>query len=122
MINKENLKDRTGGKTKTSTISQWSHIRWTADDNTHPVSGDEMFDRPSGIFNHGHQDNETMINKQNLKDRTGGKTETKTKQEWAKDTFNPEMDCDSFHRDYVSVIISFDPPVHTTEHGMEVNS
>jgi hypothetical protein len=34
-------------KTKTSTISQWSHIRWT-DDNTHPVSGDEMMrtDRP----------------------------------------------------------------------------
>ena len=32
-------------KTKTSTTSQWSHIRWT-DDNTHPVSGDEMFDRP----------------------------------------------------------------------------
>jgi hypothetical protein len=32
-------------KTKTSTTSQWSHIRWT-DDNTHPVSGDERFDRP----------------------------------------------------------------------------
>jgi hypothetical protein len=45
MINKENQTGRTGGKTKTSTISQWSHIRWT-DDNTHPVSGDEMFDRP----------------------------------------------------------------------------
>ena len=40
-------KGRTGGKTKTSTVSQWSHIRWT-DDNTHPVSGDEVmrFDRP----------------------------------------------------------------------------
>jgi hypothetical protein len=63
-----------------------------------------------------------MTNKQNPKGRNGGKTETKTKQEWAKDTFNPAMGCDTFQSDYVSVIISFDPPVHTTEHGMEVKS
>ena len=93
MINKENLKGRTGGKTKTSTISQWSHIRWTADDNTHPVSGDEMFDRPSGIFNHGHQDNETMTNKKHQTGRTGGRTETSATIRWADDTINPVMGC-----------------------------
>jgi hypothetical protein len=63
-----------------------------------------------------------MINKTRQTGRTGGKTETETKLEWAKDTFNPAMGCDGFHRAYVSVIISFDPPVHTTEHGEEVNS
>ncbi len=47
MRNKQNQTGRTGGKTEPSTINQWAHIRWT-DDNTHPVSGDEMmrFDRP----------------------------------------------------------------------------